>query len=368
MLPFFSTQYANASSEIHQIGRIARQAVERARCQVAELIGAQPEEILFTSSATESNNLAIFGVAKAGQGTRRVKVLLSAIEHKSVIEPCRLLEADGFEASSIPVDVMGRVDIERYRCALNDQTFLASIQAANNEIGTIQPVSLLSELAHEQGVIFHCDAAQAAGKIPVDVVAMGIDLLSVSAHKMYGPKGVAALYIRGGVARSKIKPLLYGGDQEWGLRPGSLNVPLIVGFGEACRIAGALLTEESTHLALMRDGMEAKLLAAIPRLKRNGDLDSRLPHNSNLTFPGQDAEELILSTPDVALSTGSACNAGAQDPSYVLRAIGLSHEEAQCTLRIGLGRFTEKADCDRASVLLCDAARRLALAGRGCAH
>ena len=359
MLPFFSVRFGNPSNEIHSMGREARQAVDRARNQIAQLIGAQPEEIVFTSSATESNNLAILGLARSGKTHGRQKVVHSAIEHKSVLETCHALTPEGFEAFSLPVDAAGHVDADGYRSALNEQILLVSIQAANNEIGTIQKISLLSEWAHERGSVFHCDAAQAVGRIPVNVDTLGVDLLSVSAHKMYGPKGIAALYIRGGASRSGFKPLQYGGSQEWGLRPGTLNVPLIVGFGEACRMAGEIMAVESVRTAQLRDKLEMELLAAIPSLKRNGDLKDRLPNNSSLTFPDLDAESLIMSMPELALSTGSACNSGAQDPSYVLRAIGLSHEEAQCTLRIGLGRFSTDTEVDIATKATRSAVARL---------
>ena len=359
MLPFFSKRFANPASEIHQMGRDARHAVDGARGQVAQLIGAQPEEILFTSSATESNNLAILGFTRSGKTNNRLKVIYSVIEHKSVLETCHALTSEGFEALSVPVDTAGHVDADGYRSALNAQVLLVSVQAANNEIGTIQDISSLSERAHERGTVFHCDAAQAVGKIPVNVDTWGVDLLSVSAHKMYGPKGIAALYIRDGASRSVLKPLQYGGNQEWGLRPGTLNVPLIVGFGEACRIAAKAMADESAHIAQLRDRLEAELLAAIPSLKRNGDLSNRLPNNSSLTFSGVDAESLIMSMPEVALSTGSACNSGAQEPSYVLRAIGLSHEQAQGTLRVGWGRFNTESEVPLIKTEICAALCRL---------
>jgi cysteine desulfurase len=359
MLPFFSVRFGNPSNEIHSMGREARQAVDRARYQVAQLIGAQPEEIIFTSSATESNNLAILGLARSGKSHGRSKVVHSSIEHKSVLEACHALTSEGFEASSVSVDMAGHVDADGYRSALNGQVLLVSIQAANNEIGTIQRISALSERAHEHGAVFHCDGAQAVGKIPINVDTLDVDLLSVSAHKMYGPKGIAALYIRGGASRTGFKPLQYGGNQEWGLRPGTLNVPLIVGFGEACRIAAEVMTVESARTASLRDRLESALLAALPSLKRNGDLTNRLPNNSSLTFPGLDAESLIMSMPELALSTGSACNSGAQDPSYVLRAIGLSHDDAQGSLRVGVGRFNTVVEMNVAIKEISSAFERL---------
>jgi len=354
MMPFFSERFANPASEIHQMGRDARQAVEKARAQVAHLISAEPEDVLFTSSATESNNLVLLGLARAAKKTSRTTLAFSAIEHKSVLMPCRALESEGFKALAIPVDSVGRVDSTAYQSILSDELLVVSIQAANNEIGTIQDIQTLAGLAREHGAMFHCDAAQAAGKIPIDVDLWDVDFLSMSAHKMYGPKGIAALYVRGGVSRSILKPILYGGDQEGGLRPGTLSVPLIVGFGETCQLAGKLMNDDAIRIAGMRDSIESELLAAIPELKRNGDLSNRLPNNSSLTFPGVDAEALILSLPDLALSTGSACNSGAQEPSYVLTAIGLSHEVAQCTLRIGLGRFSTAGDIAKATELILE--------------
>ncbi len=360
MLPFFCERYGNPASEVHQMGRDATKAVDRARGQVAQLIGAQPSEIVFTASATESNNLAILGLARSGKHKGRGKVLYSRIEHKSVLEPCRSLESEGFELCALPVDSVGCVDVDKYRAELDERVLVASIQAANNEIGTIQDVELLSRLAHERGVAFHCDAVQAVGKIPVDVDAWNVDYLSVSAHKMYGPKGVGALYIRGGISHAELKPLFYGGNQEWGLRPGTLNVPLIVGFGEACRIAEQVLSDEAIRCACLRDRLENELLSAIPTLKRNGNLRNRLPNNSSLTFPNCDAESLIMSMPELAISSGSACNSGAQEPSYVLRAIGLSHDAALRTLRVGVGRFTTTDDIFKAVIEIQQAVKRLA--------
>ena len=349
MTPYFLEKFANPASEIHRMGREARKAVDKARDQVANLIGAEPNEILFTSSATEANNIVILGLAKAYKSSPKNKLLCSAIEHKSILAPCQYLKSEGFEPIHLPVDGLGHVKMEIARKEINNQTLIVSIQAANNEIGTIQDVPSLSELSHESGSCFHCDAAQAAGKIPVDVNNWNVDYLSISAHKMYGPKGIAALFIRDGVGNSSIKPLFYGGEQEFGLRPGTLNVPLIVGFGEACDIAFKEMEVESKKLSDLRDLFESNLFSNIDAIRKNGDASNRLPNNSSLTFLGIDAEALIMSMPDIALSTGSACNSGAQDPSYVLKAIGLSHEEANNTLRIGLGRFNTRDEILAAS-------------------
>lgn len=344
MLPFFSVRFANPANEIHQMGRDAKRAVDTAREHVACLIGAQPEEVVFTSSATESNNLAILGLADAGRQRGRMKVVCSAIEHKSVLGPCRALEARGFEAAVISVDSVGRVDGGSYRSLLDASTLVVAVQAANNEIGTLQAIPALCAHAHESGAVFHCDAAQAAGKVPINVDAWEVDSLSLCAHKMYGPKGIAALFVRGGVAQSVLKPLMYGGEQEFSLRPGTLNVPLIVGFGEACKIACEAIDSDASRTADLRNWFEEQLQLVIPFARLNGDLLNRLPNNASVTIPGCDAESLILGMSSIALSTGSACNSGAQAPSYVLRAIGLSHDAAQSTLRIGLGRFTTRSE------------------------
>lgn len=344
MLPFFSERFANPSNEIHQMGRDARKAVEQARLQVAELVGAEAGEILFTGSATESNNLSILGLAQIQKCKSRDRIVTSAIEHKSILAPCHVLEGRGYQLSVLPVNNLGHVNEDIAQEQINENVLFVSIQAANNEIGTIQRIRLLCDLAHRQGVVFHCDAAQAVGKIPVDVNEWGVDLLSFSAHKMYGPKGIAALYIRGGASHLPLKPIFYGGDQEFSLRPGTLNVPLIVGFGESCRIASEVMNEESKRIAEMRNNLETALMERISDLKRNGDIANRLPNNSNLMFPGVDAEALIMSMPELMLSTGSACNSGTQEPSYVLKAIGLNHDEANSTLRIGLGRFNTDSE------------------------
>ena len=359
MLPFFSTAYGNPSSEIHAMGREARLAVETARLQVAGSIGAKPEEIIFTSGATESNNLCILGIAAKADLRSKRRIITSAVEHKSVQMTCQMLGERGLNLVVLPVDASGRVRESIALEQITDETLLASIQAANNEIGTIQQIRQFADMVHHKDALFHCDAAQAIGRISVDVDAWDVDLLSLSAHKVYGPKGIGAVYVRGGANRAPFKSLLYGGDQEGGLRPGTLNVPLIVGFGEACRIAAEVMTDESVRIKLMRDWLEAGLLAAIPDLKRNGDLINRLPNNSSLTFPGVDAEALIMSIPELALSTGSACNSGAQEPSYVLRAIGLTHEQAQSSLRIGLGRFTTDSDIETAITLISERAKAI---------
>ena len=360
MLPFFTEVHANPSSA-HPAGVRAKTAVERVREQVASLVGAYPAEIIFTSGATESDNMAILGVVRAlGNRTGRRRLVTTRLEHKAVLEPFRLLEQEGFDVQYLPVHASGRVMLEAAAEMITEETLLVSVQAANNEIGTIQPVGELAALAREQGAIFHCDAAQAVGKIPLDVDELDVDLLSLSAHKLYGPKGVGALYIRGGVRSLPLSPLWVGGGQEQGLRSGTLNVPGIVGLGAACALCEGELLEESSRLAGLRDGFETALIEHIPGLQRNGDLDNRLPFNSSLTFPKVDAETLLVNVPELVLSTGSACTSGALEPSYVLEAIGLSREAAYRTLRVGLGRSTNQAELDTALQLLLKAYASLA--------
>lgn len=359
MLPYFSELHANPSSS-HPSSQRVREAVERAREQVASLIGAYPAEIIFTSGATESNNLAILGATRALKTRTERRLVSTRLEHKAVLEPLQHLEGAGFSVQYLPVLASGRVDLGAAAPLIGEQTLLVSVQAANNEIGTVQPIPEIAALAREEGAIFHCDAAQAVGKIPIDVDALDIDLLSLSAHKLYGPKGVGALYVRGGVRGMPLSPLWVGGGQEGGLRSGTLNVPGIVGLGEACALCERELAEEEERVSRLRDDFERRLLALIPGLERNGDLTNRLPHNSSLTFPSVDAEALIVTLPELALSTGSACASGALEPSYVLQAVGLSREAAYRTLRIGLGRSTTRDELDTAAQFLIGAFRSLA--------
>jgi cysteine desulfurase len=359
MLPYFGEAYGNPSSSVHEAGRAAADAVEGARERVATLIGARRGEVVFTSGATEGNNLALFGLAR-GSGEGRRRILTTPIEHKAVLGPCRELERQGFEVVVLPVDEEGTVNLEAAEDAIDGDTLLVSIQAANNEIGTIQPVTKVARLAHNKGALVHCDAAQAVGKIPVDVEAWDVDLLSISAHKLYGPKGVGALYIRGGHYALPISPLLFGGGQEKGLRAGTLNVPGIVGLGEACRLCEQQLPEESVRIGALRDRFEEVLLGAVPEALRNGDLSNRLSGNSSLTFPGIDAEALVVNASELAISTGSACTSGAPEPSHVLSAIGLSRKDASSTIRIGVGRFNTAEEMERAAGVIARTVERLA--------
>lgn len=343
MLPYFTEIYGNPANGLHVLGRKAARAVELAREQVASLIGANPREIFFTSGATESNHLAILGVAEYAPPTSR-KIITCAIEHKSVLAPCKRLAEHGFEVIILPVDKNGLINLEDLENALDTHTFLVSIQAANNEIGTLQSIVEIAALAHRYGALIHTDAAQAIGKIPVDVNKWDIDILSFSAHKIYGPKGTGGLYVRGGKSRIPIRPILEGGGQESGLRAGTLNVPAIVGFGMACEIAMEELPSEQIRLQTYRDELEYGLLTTVPGLIINARYAPRLPNTTNITIQGIETEALLLSLPDLMMSTGSACNTGAPEPSYVLQSIGLTRKQASASIRISLGRMTKKED------------------------
>ncbi|HVH77292.1 MAG TPA: aminotransferase class V-fold PLP-dependent enzyme [Stellaceae bacterium] len=364
MLPYFTEHFGNPHSESHIYGKNAAAAVERARAEVAALVGADPREIVFTSGATESNNLAIKGVAHFARehptsGPARDHIVALASEHKCVLESGRALEREGFRVTYLPIERSGLVALDRLAAAIGERTLLVSVMAAHNEIGVLQPITEIARLAHAKGALFHTDAAQAAGKIPLDVAAMGIDLMSISGHKLYGPKGVGALYIRRR-PRVRLTPLIDGGGQERGLRSGTLPTPLCVGLGRAAAIAGAEMGEEAARLLRLRRHMTEGLTRRVPGLALNGDAERRLPGSLNFTFPGVTAAELIEACPSIAISTGSACTSAAVEPSYVLRAMGLSDEAAQGSIRIGLGRFTTAAEADFAVDALAEAAGRLA--------
>ena len=359
MLPYFNQVYGNPANHFHRQGRMASRAVEAARQQVADFITAQAWEIYFTSGATESNNLAIFGVTRLpAQGTRR-RIVTSQVEHKAILLPCKKLEEAGFEVIFLPVDGAGRVSVEKAAAVINDQTLLVTIQAANNEIGTLQPVAEIANIAHQHGALVHSDAAQMAGKLPIHLDLLEVDLLSLSAHKLYGPKGVGALYLRGGMRRIPLEPLLIGGGQESGLRSGTTNTPAIVGFGEACHIAQETLNEESQRIVALRDQLEQNLKQAVPTLRINGEGAARLPNTSSLTFPGIDADALLLNLPEVMMGTGSACNAGAIEPSHVLQALGLSRNDAAATIRASLGRYSTPKEIETAGAQMVEAWKKL---------
>ena len=351
MLPYFTTQFGNPSSA-HAAGTRTADAVQQAREQVAHLVDAQPGEVIFTSGATEANNLVLLGYARAARATNpRRRIVISAIEHKAVLNPAKQLAREGFEVVILPVDTQGTVNLAAAAEAITPDTLLVSIHAANGEIGTIQPVQQLAQLAHAAGALIHTDAAQAVGKIPVDILTWDVDFLSISAHKLYGPQGVGALIVRH-PRRIQLEPLGYGGGQERGWRSGSLNVPGIVGFGTACALCTDLLPTENRHLIALRDEFEAAVLTAIPEAHCNGNPTNRLPHNSSFTFPGIEADALLARLPQLALSTGSACDSGTVEPSATLLAIGLSRDDARATVRVGLGRFTTHQEVETAASLI----------------
>ncbi len=363
MLPYFTEQYGNPHSTSHAYGRIAAAAIERARGEVAALIHADPRELVFTSGATESNNLAIKGAAHFARahpqaGPPRDHIVTLATEHKCVLESCAALERDGFRVTYLAVEPGGLVALDRLNAALSERTLLVSVMAAHNEIGVIQPLAEIGALCRARGVLFHSDAAQAAGKVALDVEAMRIDLMSISGHKIYGPKGVGALYVRRR-PRVRLLPLIEGGGQERGLRSGTLPTPLCVGLGRAAALAGAAMPEEAIRLRRLRDRLHQGLARRVPGLVLNGDAERRLPGSLNLTFPGISAPTLIEACPSIAISTGSACTSAAIEPSYVLRALGLPDALANAAIRIGLGRFNTAAEVDFAVDALAAAAIRL---------
>jgi cysteine desulfurase len=354
MLPYFTERFGNPHSKQHAWGWEGRDAVEAARAQVAALINASAGEIVFTSGATESNNLALRGAAAAptsakataGKRDEPHHVITTAIEHKSVLDVCRGFEEQGGSVSVLGVSAGGLVDPAALARALRPETVLVSVMAANNEIGTVQPMAALGAIVREHGALFHTDAAQAAGKVPIDVRAMNIDLLSLTGHKFYGPKGCGALFIRKARPRIAIAPQIVGGGQENGQRSGTLNVPGIVGLGRAAEICRLEMAEEAARLARLRDRLLDGLRTRLPGLRVNGTLDARLPHNLHVSFDGIEGERLLLALGDLAVSTGSACASGSQAPSHVLQAIGATSDRSGASIRFGLGRSTSEADVD----------------------
>jgi cysteine desulfurase len=363
MLPWFTEKFGNPHSVTHAYGREAEAAVEAARAEVASLIGAEPREIVFTSGATESNNLAIKGAARFHRAQGRDHIVTVATEHKCVLESARAMARDGCKVTVLPVNAKGVVDLADLSAAIDERTAIVSVMAANNEIGVLQPLAEIGALCRSRGVLFHSDAAQAVGKVPVDVEAMQIDLLSISGHKIYGPKGVGALYVRRR-PRARLEPLFDGGGQERTLRSGTLATPLSVGLGAAARLAREEMAEEAARLLALRWRFLSGLKARLPELQLNGDAERRLPGNLNLSFPGVPALSLMEACPSLALSTGSACTATEIEPSYVLRALGLPEALAGATLRVGLGRYTTETEVDFAIDTLASAARRLARGDR----
>ncbi len=364
MLPYFGPKFGNAASRSHVFGWEAEKAVERARKQIAELAGASPREIVFTSGATESDNLAIKGAVEAvGHGSRHV--ITMATEHKAVLDTVAHLGRQGVEVTVLAPRPDGLLDLDALRSAIRPETALVSVMHANNETGVIQPVAEIGAICREAGVLFHCDAAQSFGKIPVRVKEQNIGLLSLSAHKMYGPKGIGALYVSRKDPRVSLAAQMDGGGHEFGFRSGTLNVPAIVGFGEACAICAAESFAEATRLASLRDSLKCALESALEGTRVNGSMEQRLPGNLNMSFEGVDGEALLANMPEIALSTGSACSSATVEPSHVLRAMGLG-EAARSAVRFGLGRFTTEEEIDYVTARVVETVRKLrSLAGGG---
>jgi cysteine desulfurase len=345
MLPYFTEKFGNAASRNHAFGWEAEKAVEEAREQVGCLVGASAKEIIFTSGATESNNLAIKGVATMYR-KKGNHVITATTEHKAVIDPCKRLERDGYQVTFLPVDRHGQVSAQQVADALTDKTILVSVMAANNEIGTLQPIKAIGKLCKERGVLFHTDAVQAVGKVPVDVEEMGIDLLSLTAHKIYGPKGIGALYVRRRDPRVRLDPIIDGGGHERGMRSGTLAVPLIVAFGTACELARQEMPTEAPRLFRMREKLREGICSRTEEVYLNGHPTERLPGNLNLSFAYVEGEALMMGIKDVAVSSGSACTSASLEPSYVLKALGVGEELAHSSIRFGLGRFTTEEEID----------------------
>jgi cysteine desulfurase len=361
MLPYFGEEYGNASSRSHSYGWEAEAAVDDARGEVAALLGARSaKEVVFTSGATESDNLAIKGVVEALRDRGRTHVVTCRTEHKAVLDSCKHLERQGVEVTYLGVDADGRVDPEAVARAVRDDTALISIMFVNNEVGTVQPVAEIGRLAKARGVWFHCDAVQGLGRLPFDVEAMGVDLVSVSAHKMYGPKGIGALWVRRRDPRVRLVAQMDGGGHERGMRSGTLNVPGIVGLGEAARLARRERAREAEHAGALRDRLRAKLEEALDGVRLNGPLEGRHPGNLNVSFDHVEAEALMLALKDdVAVSSGSACTSASLEPSYVLRAMGIDEDRAHASIRFGLGRFNTEEEVDQVAARVVAEVKRL---------
>ena len=358
MLPYFGKVFGNAASRNHQFGWEAEQAVDKAREQIARLIGCTPKEIIFTSGATESNNLAIKGISEMYK-ERGNHIITQVTEHKAVLDTCKKLERQGYQVTYLPVETDGLVSMEKLRAAMTEKTILVTIMFANNEIGVVQPVEEIGKLCHEKGVIFHTDAVQAVGKIPVNVTAMNIDVLSLTAHKIYGPKGVGALYVRRRNPRVQITEQINGGGHERGMRSGTLNVPGIVGLGAACELAGDEMASEAAREQELRDYLKQKFENALDYVHVNGNMDHHLPGNLNMSFVHVEGESLLMGINDIAVSSGSACTSATLEPSYVLKALGLGDDVAHSSIRFGLGRFNTRAEVDYVSDKVIDVVRHL---------
>ena len=348
MLPYFTEVFGNAASRNHEYGWTAEAAVEKARLQVAKLIGATDKEVIFTSGATESNNLALLGVAEMYKEKGK-HIITSPIEHKAILDTCEHLERQGYQITYLEVDQYGQVRPEKVREAIRPDTILVSVMAANNEIGTINPLAEIGKICKEKGVLFHTDAVQAAGKTPLDVQAMGIDLLSMTAHKIYGPKGVGALYVRRKNPRVRLSAIQHGGGHEKGMRSGTLNVPGIVGFGKACEMSARLMPVEMPRIKALRDKLWNTIRAELDEVYLNGHPTERLNNNLNVSFAYCEGESLMMGMKELAVSSGSACTSASLEPSYVLKAIGVGDDLAHTSIRFSLGRFTTEEEIDFAA-------------------
>jgi cysteine desulfurase len=358
MLPYFTKVYGNAASIDHDAGHEANHAVNLARGQIARLIGARDEEIIFTSGATESDNIAIFGVAEKYE-SKGNHIITVQTEHKAILDSCRKLESRGYKVTYLPVDELGRVDVDMVRKMITEKTILLSVMFANNEIGTIAPIRELGLLARECNVVFHTDATQAVGHIPISVDDLNIDLMSMSAHKMYGPKGVGALFVRRRVPRVRVAPVIHGGGHEKGMRSGTLNVPGIVGFGCAAEIARGEMNSATERFQEFSKVFLQIIQTHIGDVFINGSVNDRLPNNLNLSIPGIESKSLIVQLKEVAISTGSACTSASVEPSHVITALGFGSDRAHSAIRIGWGRFTTMEEVERAALIIADAVRRV---------
>jgi cysteine desulfurase len=358
MLPYFTEKFGNAASRNHQFGWEAEEAVENARKQLAKLIHCDAKELVFTSGATESDNLALKGVVEMYK-EKGDHIITCMTEHRAVLDPCKALEKRGIKVTYLAVEKNGRVNPDEVRKAITDKTILISIMLANNEIGTIHPVAEIGKIAKEKGILFHCDATQGVGKIPVDVNQMGIDLMSFTAHKIYGPKGIGALYVRKKGPRVRLVPQIDGGGHERGMRSGTLPVPLIVGFGKACELCEQEMETESKRLGALRDRLQAQIMEHMDECYLNGHPTERLPNNLNISFAYVEGEALLMGVKEVALSSGSACTSATLEPSYVLRALGVGSDLAHSSIRFGLGRFTTQEEVDYTAKRMVEAVTRL---------
>jgi cysteine desulfurase len=358
MMPYFTEKFGNSASRNHSFGWAAEEAVENARAQVAKLINASPKEIIFTSGATESDNLAIKGVAEMYR-EKGNHIITQVTEHKAVLDTCKRLEKYGFEVTYLPVEKDGRINLDDLRRAITPKPILISIMYANNEIGVIQPIEEIGKIAKEKGVFFHVDGVQAIGKIPVDVQRDGIDLLSISAHKLYGPKGVGALYVRRKNPRVQLSAIIDGGGHERGMRSGTLNVTGIIGLGKACEICQQEMVEETKKLSALRDRLKNALMSQLDECFINGSMEHRLPHNINISFAFVEGESLLMGINDIAVSSGSACTSATLEPSYVLKALGVGEDLAHTSIRFGLGRFNTEEEVDYVVSRVAETVNRL---------